>query len=470
MTLAPARVTLLALIIGLLLAAAAAPAAAQFKARDKTVGACTRKDEFAKRQAQLDPLVQELSRADEAARPKLGQQIARKHGRGQRIENLIRYREPVMKHVFVPLLQEKQWPIRARALYGLKMTGDASVMPAVVKRLKDKTPQVREMAANCLGRLCLGHSGVGQQGSEEAVTAMRAAAEKEKDRFVRASLEAAIALAGESKPPYRDWAEQLVGPEGAKRVAWEWTVKGKRSFTEYDARTAEGPEAPAFDWPISWYHDSLFMKMPRRTFGGSSGHAGEDIAWFREGASVYAAADGLVRLVQGAGGDWGFLVVIEHKPADGNYVCSVHGHLSWDLLVKPGDTVKRGQKIASVGLSCATENGGYGAHLHFGIADGPFRKPRNIFRDGSALNFDYKGKRVKAPVIGYAYLPKKKDKNGFPGIGVRCKVPDGEVLTMAVGNVPLAHQVGWIAGNAKGCRGWLEPKKFIEARLAAEAQ
>jgi len=35
---------------------------------------------------------------------------------------------------------------------------------------------------------------------------------------------------------------------------------------------------------------------------------------------------------------------------------------------------------------------------------------------------------------------------------------------VAVGNVPMAHQVGWIAGYAKRCRGWFDPYKFIQSR------
>jgi len=431
----------------------ASSSAAQHQARDKTVGACTRKDEFSTWQAKLDPLIQELVRAPEARKAKLGLAIARKHGRGQRIENLIRYRHADLKHVVLPLLEAKHWPIRARALYGLKMVGDESVIPAVVKCLADKDPRIREMAANCLCHI-----------ARKPLEGLRAALAAEKDPFTRSSIEAAIAVLEKEKKPYRPWPEKRVGPDDAPRVEWAWTVKGRRSFNAYDARTLDYPEARTLDWPISWYHGSLFMSVPRHSFGGKSGHAGEDMAWFREGASVYAAGDGLVRMIQGAGGNWGFLVLIEHRLADGDYLSSVYGHLGWDILVKEGEVVKKGQKIGTVGLSCSVENGGYGAHLHFGLADGPFRKPRGIYRDGSALNFDYQGKRVKAPVIGFVYLPDKPDQNKFPGLGLKVKVPDGTVLTVAVGNVPMAHQVGWIAGYAKRCRGWFDPYKFIQSR------
>ncbi|MBN2490124.1 MAG: peptidoglycan DD-metalloendopeptidase family protein [Planctomycetes bacterium] len=447
----PARCSILLLAAAILFAGAAV---AQHKARDKTVGASTRKDEFARQQDKIDALVQELVRADEELQPRLGAELAKKHGHGQAIENLIRYREPALKHVFVPLLEAKHWPIQARALYALKRIGDETVVPAVVKRLKDANPRIRELAANCLG-----HIGRDAAALEQALAA-------EKDRFTRASLEAAVALVGSAARPYRPWPEKLVGPEDARRVEWAWTVQGPSSFNEYDAKTLEYPAATTFDWPISWYHDSLFMSLPRQSFGGKSGHAGEDIAWFREGASVFAVADGLVRMVQGAGGNWGFLVLVEHRLESGDYFCSLYGHLGWDILVKPGDIVSKGQKIATVGLSCSVENGGYGAHLHFGIADSPFRRPKGIYRDGSALNFDYKGKRVKAPVIGYVYLPDQKDQHGFPGLGLKVKTPDGEVLTVAVGNVPMGDQVGWIAGYAPNCRGWFDPYKFLRDKGA----
>jgi len=157
-------------------------------------------------------------------------------------------------------------------------------------------------------------------------------------------------------------------------------------------------------------------------------------------------------------------VLVEHRLENDQYLCSIYGHLGWDLLVRPGDVVSKGQKIGTVGLCCSIENGGYGGHLHFGLADGPFRKPRGIYKDGSALNFDHKGERVKAPVIAYAYLPDHPDEYGFPGLGLQVRMPDGELLTVSVGNVPMAHQVGWITGYRKGCRGWFDPYEYIKDR------
>lgn len=431
------------------LAALPGAASAQRAALDPTVGASTRREEFAGRQAEIDPEIRRLTGAPENEQAAIGREIAQRFGRDQRIENLIRYREPAMAHVFAPLLADDRWSIRARALYGLKMTGGPGAVEAALGALRDPDFRVREQAAGCLGHI----AGELPEGFDELLAA-------EKDPWVAASLEAArkTILAGR---PYRPWEESLEGPAGARRVAWAWTVQGSPSFTRYDARTLESPEATGWDWPISWYEGGLFVPFPRASFGGSAGHAGEDMAWFREGAGVYAVADGLVRLVQGAGGNWGFLVVLEHREPDGSYVSSVYGHLAFDILVAPGETVRRGRKLGTVGLSCSVENGGYGAHLHFGLAANPFRKPAGLFT-GSRLTLNRPdGATFQAEVVGFAYLPDRTDSHGFPGLGVRVALPGGGEQTLGLDPGPIGNQVNWIAGYAPGTRGWHDPYRFI---------
>jgi murein DD-endopeptidase MepM/ murein hydrolase activator NlpD len=445
-----------------LLTLMAAPAAAQHKALDPTVGGCTRKDEFAKRQAALDPRIVELSQAeDEAAQVELGAKIAEEFGKGQRIENLIRYREPALRRVFLPLLEAESWAIRQRALYGLKMVGDESIAPQIAKAMQDENPQVREMAVNALCHLLKTDASLLEARLAEGP-------DQEKDIWVRRSLEAALAVVKSGKKPYAPWKEKLVGPQGARRVEWAWTVKGKNSFNRYDARTLEYPRAKDFDWPISLYDGSLFMKTPRSSFGANGTHAGEDMAWFREGASVYAVADGIVRLIQGAGGNWGFFLLIEHRLENGDYKSSIYGHLGWDILVAPGDIVRKGQKLATVGLSCAVENGGYGSHLHFGIGDGPFRRAPRVLR-GATLNLNRGEEKIQAKVLGFAYDASRKDQHGFPALAIRVAMgqdEEGQPIERAlpVNAGHISGQVRWITGYAKGCRGWLDPRVFIGER------
>lgn len=434
----------------LLLLVVAAPA----EARDKTVGLCTLEAQFAKAQKAMDARILDLtSAASEKDKARLGKKLASKYGKGAQIECLIRYREPDLKYVFLPLLKERKWPVRARALYGLRMVGDESVVPAVEAALEDKDPKVRELAANALRLL-----------APEVPPSLTATLQSEKDRFAKASMEAAVRIIKSGERPYPEFEEKIVGPEGARRVEWAWVVKGASAFNRYDARTLEYPEADSFDWPISWYEGSLFAAVPRDSFGANDTHAGEDMAWFREGASMYAIGNGIVRMVQGAGGDWGFLLAVEHRLPNGDYCMSVYGHAGRDILVKPGEIVKKGQAIATVGLSCAVENGGYGAHLHFGISQGPFRRPRD-WRKGGPIDLGIEGKTVRGEILRLAYDPSRKDpKYGFPGLGLIVRLPDGSERLVPAAQQDLGTQLSWLKGYVPGCIGWHDPRQFIGER------
>jgi hypothetical protein len=105
-------------------------------------------------------------------------------------------------------------------------------------------------------------------------------------------------------------------------------------------------------------------------FAGSI-HIGDDAAWGKALRTVVAIAPGVVRRASHIP-SWGFIAVVEHKLPEGEAFCSVYAHLSPLLFVKPGDIVAAGQKIGSVGRSNSVENGGYTAHLHFGIHRGAF--------------------------------------------------------------------------------------------------
>jgi murein DD-endopeptidase MepM/ murein hydrolase activator NlpD len=75
------------------------------------------------------------------------------------------------------------------------------------------------------------------------------------------------------------------------------------------------------------------------------------------GAPVYATADGVVISTSRLGG-YGNAIIIEH----GRGLSSVYGHLS-RIMVSSGATVRRGQRIGSIGSSGLST----GPHLHFEI-------------------------------------------------------------------------------------------------------
>lgn len=85
-------------------------------------------------------------------------------------------------------------------------------------------------------------------------------------------------------------------------------------------------------------------------------HKGLDIA-SRQGTPIFATADGIVSF-GGRKGLLGKLVVLDH----GHGMMSRYAH-THEILVKPGDTVKRGDKIATIGSTGRST----GPHLHYEV-------------------------------------------------------------------------------------------------------
>ena len=98
----------------------------------------------------------------------------------------------------------------------------------------------------------------------------------------------------------------------------------------------------------------------------SSGKYHGAIDWaIPSGTTVVAAADGVVMSTANLTGSYGTYVVIRH--ANGLQSYYAHG-IKGSIVVKPGDTVKQGQKIM---LSGNTGNSS-GPHLHFEVRKSPY--------------------------------------------------------------------------------------------------
>jgi murein DD-endopeptidase MepM/ murein hydrolase activator NlpD len=117
-------------------------------------------------------------------------------------------------------------------------------------------------------------------------------------------------------------------------------------------RLASSPAIwPARGWLTSGFGQRISPFTGRRQF-----HAGIDIA-SAPGAAVVAPADGRVEFV-GAKGPLGNTVLIDH----GYGIRTQYGH-NQKILVKRGDVVERGQKIALVGSTGRST----GPHLHYTV-------------------------------------------------------------------------------------------------------
>ncbi len=134
------------------------------------------------------------------------------------------------------------------------------------------------------------------------------------------------------------------------------------------------PLASRFQMPMGGEEGALvYNAQPFRI----TRHLGDDLngvgGWNSDlGDPVFAAGAGRVIYSGVPGPGWGNLIMLAHRvpEAEGPQVYqTVYAHLG-ERLVRHGDTVKRGQKIGSVG----TADGRYLAHLHFEI-----RRSRSVY-------------------------------------------------------------------------------------------
>jgi murein DD-endopeptidase MepM/ murein hydrolase activator NlpD len=135
--------------------------------------------------------------------------------------------------------------------------------------------------------------------------------------------------------------------------------------TRFD--TAFTKLADGFDFPVGKPDAQGYYKA--RGFR-SHGHLGED--WDGVGGGdtdlgdpIYSVADGLVVFARDCHMGWGNVLIVRHSYREGGTVKTVdalYGHLD-TMLVRRGQAVARGQKIATMGNA----HGLYDAHLHLEI-------------------------------------------------------------------------------------------------------
>lgn len=125
--------------------------------------------------------------------------------------------------------------------------------------------------------------------------------------------------------------------------------------------------------PVSQgYDDSSFGWRIDPLTGTRALHEGVDFS-APTGTPIVAAAGGVVVAAEFNSG-YGYMVDIDH----GNDLVTRYAHAS-KLLVKPGDLVKRGQRIALVGSTGRST----GAHLHFEVRlSGSAVNPANFLARG----------------------------------------------------------------------------------------
>ncbi|WP_291685776.1 LysM peptidoglycan-binding domain-containing M23 family metallopeptidase [Bradyrhizobium sp.] len=166
-----------------------------------------------------------------------------------------------------------------------------------------------------------------------------------------AAAQPAAALA----PPATKMAAVALGPPQTARLA-QATTKVEEPSAESPVKAAEATGAlPTFRWPV---RGKVITSYGAKTNGKSND--GINLA-VPEGTPVKAAEDGVVAYSGNELKGYGNLVLVRHT----NGYVTAYAHAS-ELLVKRGDTIKRGQVIAKSGQS-----GEVGSpQLHFEIRKG----------------------------------------------------------------------------------------------------
>jgi murein DD-endopeptidase MepM/ murein hydrolase activator NlpD len=250
-----------------------------------------------------------------------------------------------------------------------------------------------------------------------------------------------------SLPPedLRDRAESRLELQSALFAIPGANLSGETEFND----RVDLPTAGRLQPPIRDYFD-----RERKSFGKDTGagtgvfansvHVGDDVGWLQDHLTVTAIGAGIVRRAEYSF-TWGGLVIIEHQGKMGERFCSLYAHLSPFKHVKPGELVERGRKIGSIGRTYTLENGGYAAHLHFSIHEGPFI---NHHEPGDEVVIHMVGVPTKATVVEV-----RKSKTLY-------RLDSGA-------KVLIADEPKWITGYIspekwkEGNHRWIDPQAFL---------
>ena len=239
-------------------------------------------------------------------------------------------------------------------------------------------------------------------------------------------------------------------------------LRAQRLLAGYSANAAAGSGADSaaalavsrtLVAPVRDYFDatrkSYGILISQEGGGPFSGkiHVGDDVAWRLDHETVVAIGDGIVRSVDLGRKSWGGLVVVEHLDASGARFCSLYGHLGPLVCVRPGQVVRQGQKLGAVGTSYSHANGGYLAHLHFGI---------------------HRGALLLPDTVG-AIVPLSGESSGTPVTATVSAVREGSVdVRLADGTTrTIDRSDDWTCGYLKPdefksqTHGWADPQEFI---------
>jgi 4-aminobutyrate aminotransferase-like enzyme/Ser/Thr protein kinase RdoA (MazF antagonist) len=156
----------------------------------------------------------------------------------------------------------------------------------------------------------------------------------------------------------------FVGADPASAAESAMTAKIHAATRAANAAVAVG----RYNEPRSVYTSPLFAASPNPTAERRTIHLGIDL-FADPGTPVSAPFDATIHAFadNSAPLDYGPVVILKHRAADGLDFFSLFGHLSRESLsqLRVGGCVARGQAFARIGA--VSENGGWTPHLHFQV-------------------------------------------------------------------------------------------------------
>ena len=179
---------------------------------------------------------------------------------------------------------------------------------------------------------------------------------------------------GRDRPPARPPAEGLPGPRPERRCGE--AHPGRRGARE---RRDRPEDPPADEPPVRWRRDPVGVQRHARLAAGRDRDPGVRLHRLRLGAAarelrplphrastspirwgraIHAAGPGKV-IYAGPLSDGAWVVIIAHS----QHLLSLYGHVKTNIPVRAGQTVRKGQVIAYVGMTGHTT----GPHLHWSV-------------------------------------------------------------------------------------------------------
>lgn len=163
-----------------------------------------------------------------------------------------------------------------------------------------------------------------------------------------------------TQPATQAASAQAAASAAATQPAQKVAAKAYGAVEHASASQAGGTSLPPLTDPVSGGQITSGFGWRQDPFTGQRAwHAGQDIA-AKQGDPIGAAWDGQV-VFAGESGEYGNIVVMEHSGGWRTF----YGH-AHEIIVEPGQTIKAGEQIATIGQTGRAT----GPHLHFELRQG----------------------------------------------------------------------------------------------------